>query len=177
MKIAIVVGHTEGRPGAKNIEYDMSEFTFNKKLAYGIKDKLDLDSEIVYRKVYRRLPHQVNYLKPSLVVSLHCNAFNRKASGTETLYYHTSTKGRKIAQIFNENFVNALGLKDRGVKGKCSEDRGGYLLRYTKAPCIITEPFFIDNDDDYEVVVDNYDDLVMAYVNSINEVYRMGLLG
>lgn len=176
MKIALVVGHTEGRSGAKNIEYDMSEFTFNEKLAYDIKDKLDLDSEIVFRKRYKDLPNDVNKLDPNLVISLHCNAFNKKASGTETLYYHTSTKGRKIAQIFNENFVNALGLKDRGVKGKSSEDRGGYLLRYTNAPCVLCEPFFIDNDDDYEVVVDNYDDLVMAYVNSINEVYRMGLL-
>lgn len=176
MKIALIVGHTEKRFGAKNIKHNISEFTFNEKLAHDIKAKLKLDSEVVYRKIYRKLPHQVNYLKPSLVVSLHCNAFNKKVSGSETLYYHTSTKGKKIAEVFNKNFIDALNLKDRGVKGKCSEDRGGYLLKYTKAPCIICEPFFIDNDNDYEIVKDKYNELVMAYVHSIEEVHRMSLL-
>jgi len=75
-----------------------------------------------------------------------------------------------MAEIFNSNLVSVLGLPDRGIKGRGTEDRGGFLLRYTNAPCIICEPFFIDNNKDFDRVKERYEDLVSAYVKSINDV-------
>ena len=73
-----------------------------------------------------------------------------------------------MADILQKHFLKELELKDRGVIGKTAEDRGGYLLRYTNAPCVIAEPFFIDNDNEYSSA--DFDKLVTAYVNAIEEM-------
>jgi len=75
-----------------------------------------------------------------------------------------------MAEILNENLVDALGLNNRGIKPKSAEDRGGYLLKSTSAPCIIAEPFFIDNDSDLKAVTDNRNALIKAYANSIESI-------
>jgi N-acetylmuramoyl-L-alanine amidase len=91
-------------------------------------------------------------------------------SGTEVLYYHTSQKGKQMAEILQNHLVTYLGLKDRGIKPKSAEDRGGYLLRYTNAPCVIAEPFFIDNDQDLSVAMLNKSGLADAYIKAIDEI-------
>lgn len=171
-RVALVVGHTEKSPGSCNITCGISEFEFNKKLVKGIAAIIDdrCEIKIVYRDRYSDLPEKVNALNPNFVICFHSNAFNRNSSGTETLYYYKSKKGKKMAVIFQEKIVNALKLKDRGIKGKSSEERGGYILRYTDAPCILLEPFFIDNDNDYRTVVDKHPDLLTACSDSICEV-------
>ncbi len=79
------------------------------------------------------------------------------------LYYHRSTKGKQAASILQAKLIEALSLPARGIKARTTEDRGGYLLKYTAAPCIISEPFFIDNDDDLKVATEKRDRLVSAY--------------
>ncbi len=172
--LALVIGHKERQPGACSKTYDLCEFRFNEELAKNISDKLSMGNKIVYREdggSYSKLPFYINKnINPKLVVSLHCNAFNTKASGTEVLYYHRSVKGKAIAEIFQNNLLDALELPDRGIKGRGTEDRGGFVLRYTNAPCIICEPFFIDNHNDLGRAKYRYNDLVEAYVKSINDV-------
>jgi N-acetylmuramoyl-L-alanine amidase len=157
-KCALVVGHKPSSAGACNQTYRICEYEFNSNLIDSIRtslvDAIDPDGGIeiikVYRDTYRGLPFEINKLNPDFVVSFHCNAFNKKASGTETLYYRSSKRGEQIADIFQNNMVRALGLPNRGIKPKGSEDRGGYLLRYTNAPAVLIEPIFIDNDNDFE---------------------------
>lgn len=157
MRVAVVIGHSKTSQGARNSSFDVSEFEFNQKLAHDIEHNygnlFNFDEDeiiVVYRENgYVALPKEINELNPDLIVSLHCNAFNTHASGCEMLYYHKSRKGKEIARLFQNHLVQRLDNKDRGIKSKTTEDRGGYLLRYTKAPCIIVEPFFIDNDEDF----------------------------
>lgn len=157
MRVAIVIGHSETSKGARNSSYDVSEFDFNQKLAHDIEHNYgnlfnfhEDEIVVVYRENgYKNLPHEINELNPDLIVSLHCNAFNTEASGCEMLYYHKSEKSKEVARLFQNHLVQRLDNKDRGTKSRTTEDRGGYLLRYTKAPCIIVEPFFIDNDEDF----------------------------
>lgn len=66
--------------------------------------------------------------------------------------------------------MDALGINDRGIKPKTAEDRGGFLLRYTSMPCLIAEPFFIDNDEDLAKANSNRDELVQAYADAITEI-------
>ena len=171
-RIVFVIGHKAKSPGACNITNNVCEFEFNKKLVNEIKAIADNHCEIkiVYRDRYKDLPDKINTLNPDFVICFHCNAYNMQSTGVETLFYYKSKKGKKIATIFQNNIVKALGLKDRGVKGKSSEERGGYVLRYTKAPCILIEPFFIDNDDDYRMVINKYTGLVGACADSIYEI-------
>ena len=165
---ALVIGHKKNSPGVVNIKADLSEFDFNEKLAFLIEEKVQKTKiQRVYRRTYMELPDDINTLSPNFVISLHCNAFNTKASGTEVLYYHGSEKGKKISEILLNHLSGYLNLPIRGIKPKTAEDRGGYLLRYTKAPCVIVEPFFIDNDDDLARAKKDIGGLATAYSDAI----------
>ena len=169
-KCALVIGHKKSSPGASN-EMGLTEFAFNEKLAMEIEDEVnDVVTQRIYRRTYNTLPSDINEFNPDFIISLHCNAFNEEASGTEVLYYHRSTKGKLMAEILNEKLVDALGLNNRGIKPKSAEDRGGYLLKSTLAPCVIAEPFFIDNNSDLKVVIDKRDALIKAYASSIESI-------
>lgn len=169
-KCALVIGHKKSSPGASN-EMGLTEFAFNEKLAMEIEDEVnDVVTQRIYRRTYNTLPSDINEFNPDFIISLHCNAFNKTASGTEVLYYHRSTKGKLMAEILNEKLLEALGLNNRGIKPKSAEDRGGYLLKSTVAPCVIAEPFFIDNNSDLKIVIDKRDALIKAYATSIESI-------
>lgn len=187
MKLALVVGHQKSSQGAVNTD-GTTEFAFNDDLAISIKDFWDdryLEKtgdtiEIMYRETnYSNLPGEINARKPDFVVELHCNAFNTEANGCETLYYHTSTKGKEISRYFQSYILKSLGNKDRGIKPKTASDRGGYILRYTNAPCIITEPFFIDNKEELNNARKRYFDgrLVEAFCEAIKDSFVYLKLG
>jgi N-acetylmuramoyl-L-alanine amidase len=170
-KCALVIGHKKTSPGASNKESGLTEFQFNDELAIDIEKEVnEVEVQRVYRRTYNTLPNDINELSPDFIISLHCNAFNETASGTEVLFYHRSKKGKLLAEILNKQLVEALGLKNRGEKPKSGEDRGGYLLKSTIAPCVIAEPFFIDNNSDLKTAQDNRIALITAYANSIREI-------
>ncbi len=173
---ALVIGHKKNSPGAVNKTQNLSEFDYNEQLALEIEagftgcEKVKIQR--IYRRTYSTLPEDINALKPDFIICLHCNAYNTQATGTEVLFYHRSKKGKKLAKILDKNLVNALELSDRGIKAKTTEDRGGYLLKQTSAPCLISEPFFIDNDQDLEIANNRRTELINAYVKSIKKMAR-----
>lgn len=155
-KIALIIGHSAKNQGAVNDNSGVTEFMFNKPLAFMIATVLAEAGHhpiVMYRETsYTKLPLEVNKTGADLAVSLHCNAFDDNPHGSETLHYESSSRSKLLAQSIQTEVVNTLGLKDRGVKprkydhvGKAG-DRGGYLLRYTNMPCVISEAFFIDSD-------------------------------
>ncbi len=76
-------------------------------------------------------------------VSLHLNAFNKQAQGSEVLIHRNGTKeDEDLAKVLVKEIVQELKLPDRGVK------RSGLAVLSTvpqsvKAACL-TEAFFID---------------------------------
>lgn len=180
--VALVVGHEPKRPGAVNRRSGLSEYVFNNDLANAIRRNLRvrnfIKSEIVFRQPegYGQLPSKINVMNPALVVSLHANAYNERATGTETLYYRASENGKRLASLIQAETVRALQLADRGVKAKSSEDRGGYLLANTKAPAVICEPFFIDNDSDLSVALSRKSELAEAVSRAIERYFGFGNL-
>jgi len=171
---ALVIGHKKSSPGAVNAKTGLNEFDFNENLAILIEKKAQRTQiQRVYRRTYQELPGDINGLNPHLVLSLHCNAFNGRTSGTEVLYYHRSEVGKRIAEILQRHLLDFLGLRDRGIKEKTAEDRGGYLLRYTKAPCVIAEPFFIDNDQDLAKAQENLEGLAGVCARAIDEMAQV----
>lgn len=76
-----------------------------------------------------------------LFVSVHTNAFNKKAYGTETLVYSKTGKAYETAKRIQKAIVTKLGTNDRGIKER--PDLG--VLRLTKAPALLVETAFIDN--------------------------------
>ena len=181
--IVIIIGHTRHSGGASNANRNINEFKYNTGIAAKISEALgDFEREIIVTsktvtdsliqetKTSAQLIDEINNLDPLFVISLHCNAFNKKATGTEVLYAEEDNFSRRIAFILLDYLLEALRLKDRGIKSKLKEDRGGYLLYGIESPCIISEPFFIDNDYDLGVALKNEDRIVKAYVDAIIDI-------
>jgi len=78
-----------------------------------------------------------------VLVSIHCNAFNSEANGTETFYYAGSDNGRKLAECVQGQIIRLGGLTDRGVKNKPL-----YMTKHPNAVAILVELAFIDQVDD-----------------------------
>jgi N-acetylmuramoyl-L-alanine amidase len=146
---------------------------FNESLAQKVNYHLSnhgIDCEIVYRNIYTLLPAKVNKTNADIAVSMHCNALNEKPNGTEVLYYKGSQEGAALAISLQRKFIRCLNLKDRGVNPRALIERGGYLLRSTKMPCVIAEPFFIDSDE-LLMAIEKNDELAEAYANGIMEYF------
>ena len=174
-KCALVIGHSDSSQGASNLNSSITEYFFNNSMANDIAQMVrGVEVVIVFRDSYNQLPNKINKLNPDFIISLHCNAYNAIATGTEVLYYHSSKNGKNLANELQRNLMSALGLYDRGIKSKHSEDRGGYLLKYTNAPCVIAEPFFIDNDKDLEIANSKIYELIKSYTKTI-EIFAENL--
>ncbi|RXJ86966.1 N-acetylmuramoyl-L-alanine amidase [Arcobacter sp. CECT 8985] len=152
-RIALVVGHSEKSKGAYNDEMNVHEYYLNEALAKHtlnvMKIEKDLDPFLVYRKNgYSKLPGDINETNPDMIICFHHNASaNKTVQGTETLYYHKAERSKEFAKEIQKNLVDVLDFRDRGLKPVDSEDRGGYVLKYTNAPCVLIEPYFISDND------------------------------
>ncbi|MBW4428162.1 MAG: N-acetylmuramoyl-L-alanine amidase [Nostoc desertorum CM1-VF14] len=82
-----------------------------------------------------------NAARVNVFVSIHFNAFNRQANGTEV--FATSENGRKIAKPVLDEIVK-LGFFNRGVKSGSHL----YVLKNTDMPAILVECCFIDSQKD-----------------------------
>ena len=174
MKVLLVVGHTEQKFGAYNKDLDVTEFGLNMAEAKRVKEilddeSIDIKSGIVFRDTYAGLPKKINSIGADFIISFHHNSFSETSTGTETLYYHSSKKGKHLAEVIQKNIINALGYRDRGIKPKDVEDRGGYVLKYTYAPCIIVEPCFMSNTTELKDFISKQDTYCKAIVAGIKE--------
>jgi len=134
---------------------------------YGLKEKtVVLDIGLRAKKYYSQSPIQVKltrekdvflelWERPSFAkrnngdvfVSIHANALNGSANGTETFYYSANnpygTDSKKLAQYQQYRLVQAWGLNNRGTK------YGNYhVLRENSMPAALVELGFIDNQKD-----------------------------
>lgn len=105
-----------------------------------------------------------NYWNADLFVSIHCNAFNGYAHGTETFYFYDSSIGSKLATCIHNQLVKSLPLVDRGVKQK-----GYQVLAGTNCPAVLVETAFIDNPDDAKLLVDKEDDFARAIARGVTD--------
>ncbi len=176
--IVIVAGHKKSSTGAYNKELNEREFNNNNKEAFELKSLLrnmGIKSKIIHRddkkNKYKKLPKIINKLKPKFVLSLHHNSYNKKSTGTETLYYYKCKTSKKIAEIVQSMVVKALGYTDRGIKGKSTEERGGFILRYVNAPMVLLEPCFMSNTAELRDFIENKQSLyVRGLANAIKEI-------
>lgn len=175
-KVALIIGHSEQSQGAANAN-GMTEWKYNNELVIVVADQLrkcgSVSPVIVERDTYADLPGKVNATGADIAVSFHANAFNTQATGSEVLYWHNSENGKRLAQEMQQAAITTLGLDDRGVKsiGQAS-GRGAHILRWTAMPCVIVEPFFIDNDSDLAIAQEKQQALAVRYARAIEGYFR-----
>ena len=172
--IIIDIGHSRTDKGAYNKALDISEWDWNKKVADILHEVSWLKTKIVERKSgIVQLVRDINAEMPSFCLSLHCNSFsNLKATGTETLYYHKSAKSKRCAEIMQKRMVDALGLPDRGIKPKTTQDRGGWQLLHVSSPIVILEPFFLSNPLDVARVKEAWTMYMDAMISGLDQIQK-----
>jgi N-acetylmuramoyl-L-alanine amidase len=81
-------------------------------------------------------------VKADVFVSIHHNAYNGTAQGTETLVHsHCETHDEVLAECIHNKLMDQLKLTNRGIK---SQQLGILKGCPTNIPACLTEAFFID---------------------------------
>ena len=111
-----------------------------------------------------------NESNADLFVSIHCNAFNQQAKGTEVeVYSYSCTEANKLANCIQNQIVDSIGTVDRGIK----ERQNLCVLRNTDMPAVLVELAFIDNEEDCELLTNNQDDFARAVARGITDYFAM----
>lgn len=110
-----------------------------------------------------------NYWGADIFVSIHCNAANGQASGTETFYYEFSEEGEKLAECIQRQIVSRLGTVNRGVKTKIDGGYDVFVVKHTNCPAVLVETAFIDNVFDNHLLEENEDDFARAIACGITD--------
>ena len=174
MKICIDMGHTPASPGASGY---IDELEKDRMLGERLKTELVRRGHDVYDSTpedWVSYPDEVNERVAyehangpfDLFVSLHFNAFNGDAYGTEVLYWHQDSHGSEVASIISDNLSRALGTYNRGAKGN---DWVGVIAN-TWSTAVLIETCFCDNWDDCCKWWDTpWDDIIGAIADGIEE--------
>lgn len=147
--VVLDIGHGGSDAGAVGNGLTEKEINFNQGMA--LYKLLEADSNIkVYMTretdVYQTLKFRAtlaNEIEADLFVSLHNNSASSGVTGTETLYYPSTTdlRGEKIAQLVQDGIIKTCGTKNRGIKPRSDL----YVLNSTNMPAILIETGFISN--------------------------------
>ncbi len=160
--VGICVGHSRlGDKGAVSAS-GTQEWHYNKKIAELLRLELrrrNINCVVFssyqgggYGSAMAWIATQLNMFNVDFAVELHFNASdNAQANGYEFLYWNTSKRGKKICQIFQQVFQKRYPKNtDRGIKALTLGSRGALFTRLTAMPCVILEPFFGSNVDEWE---------------------------
>lgn len=122
---------------------------------------------------------------PKIFVSIHSNAGPARSinhwaadnvSGIETWHYHNSSRGKKIAAVFQKHLIDNLGWKNRHLKSRPSGQF--YVLRKTKMSAVLTENGFYNNQREVkELMKPEIRQLIAdAHVAAILEIEERGVV-
>lgn len=173
-KIYINPGHMPGvDPGAVNNNFNVCEadivLDIGKQLEQYLKaaghevivgqdDNLCGEDEYYYKE---SICYEANQWPADLFISLHCNAFNKEAHGSEVLY--ASGRGGYLARYIQEALLETLGTTDRGIK----LSPGMMVLKNTNMVAALVEIAFIDNDEDCLLLINQKKAIAKAVCRGI----------
>lgn len=171
MRIVINGGHCPGiDPGALGSK--TSEAKITQKLMCSTAEYLKqagCDVMTVQSPNLADICQVANSWRADLFVSIHCNACNHRAKGTETFAYYGSREGDALAHHIQSQIVTSLGTVDRGVK-----EAGFYVLKHTKCTAALVECAFIDNKGDEQLLIDRMDDFARAIARGVTDYVASG---
>lgn len=169
MVIGLRAGHSEKARGASGVVDEWA--TMNRLYPIVVKYLNQLGHRVIDCNPYGATTvsgelsqgvAKANALAIDLFCSLHMNAYNGSAHGTECWIYSTSSKSKPAAQRIVANLAS-MGLTNRGVKTSTKY----YELRNTKAPAIIIETGFCDNAGDANLINHNLDKVARVIAEGI----------
>lgn len=153
MKIGIDMGHSLSGAGT-GAAGKVKEVDYNRRVGNRLIEMLrekghtvvncTVDSASTVNNQLAGIIQKANAQSIDLFVSIHLNAFNGHAYGTETYTCSTSSAKSK-AKIINDKVAASCGFTNRGLK-----TADYYVLRNTVAPACLVEVCFCDNQGDMD---------------------------
>ena len=167
MKVFLNPGHApDGNPDPGACGYGLRECDVAKNVADLVADYLTAAGIEVVGSLQsdslREVVSASNRVGADVFISIHCNACNGVAQGTEVWHYYGSGEGEKLAQCIQNQIVDALETVDRGVKGAKPGVNGLYVLSNTDAVAVLVELAFIDHEGDAELLRSQQDEFARA---------------
>ena len=174
MKVFLNAGHAlDGDPDPGACGYGLRECDVAKNVADLVAGYLTAAGvEVVgclQSDSLREVVSASNRSGADVFISIHCNACNGSANGTETWHYYGSTEGEKLARCIQKQIVDALGTVDRGVKGAKPGVNGLYVLSNTDAVAVLVELAFIDHAGDAELLGTQQDEFARAIARGVTD--------
>mgnify|MGYP001089426753 CR=1 FL=1 len=126
-------------------------------------DNLYWDTQYADRPV--AVCHDANQWGADVFISIHCNAFNGAARGTETECYSLMSEGGALAKCIQDQLVSSIDTVDRGVR----ERPDLRVLRHTAMPAVLVETAFIDNDEDVQLLINEWDTIARAIARGVTD--------
>jgi len=163
IKVMINPGHGGDDCGAVGnglIERDVALFIGQRIDSY--LQAVGYDTKLFQYDGLQAICDEANKWGADLFVSIHCNAFNGQAHGTETFY--VSERGKKLATAIQNQIVNSLPVTNRGIK-----TANYYVLNNTDMPAVLVECAFIDNPNDAKLLREREDDFARAIARGITD--------
>ena len=179
MKVFINPGHdTKYDPGACNrntglheadVAANVGELVKGYLEAVGYEVQLLQSDNLYYDSDYYDRPIPVceaaNDWGADIFVSIHCNACNGIAQGTEVECSRFYSEGSRLAQDIQDQIVDSLGTVDRGVKAM----PGLCVIKHIDMPAVLVEMAFIDNAEDEQLLANRQDDFARAIARGISD--------
>lgn len=170
MKIFINPGHCIGLDsgacgnGLKEAEVAMA---IGKKVQTRLKS-FGLTTKLFQYDGLAEIVDESNAWDADLFVSIHCNAANGYARGTET-FTTGSAEGTKLATAIQNQMLKRIpSTVDRGVK-----TANFYVIKYTNCPAVLVETAFIDNATDAKLLIEHEDDFAEAIADGVLDYLGM----
>ncbi len=121
---------------------------------------------------------------PKIYISVHANAGPAAAEewigdnirGIETWYAENSTRGKKLAAVFQKHLILKTGFKNRNLKSTAITSL--YVLEKTTMPAVLTENGFYNNKTEVkELMKDSVRQKIAdAHVEAILEIEKNGIV-
>ena len=174
MKVFLNAGHApDGNPDPGACGYGLRECDVAKNVADLVAGYLVAAGVEVVGSLQSDSLHEVvsasNRADADVFISVHCNACNGSANGTETWHYYGSEEGEKLAQCIQTQIVDALGPVNRGTKGAKPGVNGLYVLSNTDAVAVLVELAFIDHAGDAQLLGTQQDEFARAIARGVTD--------
>lgn len=180
-KIFVIAGHSNTDPGAvATHDYLVKEATYTKRLRYLITEyfKAFNDSvEVFIDDDKDNLQTVINKINKDvkagdLVIDIHFNAFNGKATGTEVIIPAISSKlENKLAAEISKEISEVLEIPNRGAKSEAQTARGRIGILRGVGNRILLEVCFIDNSKDYKAYKKHEHMVAMVITKAIEKLW------
>jgi len=174
MRVFLNPGHApDGNPDPGACGYGLRECDVAKNVADLVAGYLATAGVEVVDCLQSDSLHEVvsasNCSGADVFISVHCNACNGVAQGTETWHFYGSGAGETLANCIQNQIVTSLGTTDRGTKGAKPGVNGLYVLSNTDAVAVLVELAFIDHAGDAQLLSTRQDEFARAIARGVTD--------